>query len=359
MRLIPLIGPKLKIFQRTIMRIESLIGKFRTTIDGVELHRIVQKLEKSAHKDRELVIAAFLEYMQTGQLNHWRGMIIPNAIDLIEEGESQYADIFRWGLADQTTAYWSVLGLAKSLQKASYSELTAFALNEQNATDARAHAIQVLAGLSKQTFNRGLPSDPGYWAIDRLPLSSLVCWRDKGFPDGTGFKQPVVSSALAKPQTEIDKLAAKLEAKLQRYRAENQDLANPTNWLVPANRNDLKRVASQWNLPERYLEFITKFSPLNVTIYGKGCGQGIELFGAGELIAAQFGYSCNPVTSTPITDWNSAHIVIAAEAGDPYVLDLSAMKGDDCPVLTALHGQGTWCFSRSATNFLAFLRRLG
>jgi hypothetical protein len=338
---------------------DSLIRKLSAATDGLKLHRIVQKLEKCTPKDRTRVIEAFLNYMRGGQLNHWRGMIIPNAIDLIEDDESQYADTFRWGLTDETTAYWSVLGLAKCTGKKCYSELAAFALNSKNATDARAHAIKVLAGLSNQTFTRGLPTDPGYWQTEQLPLLHLTRWRDEGFQDGTGFELPVISSSLLKPQTEIDGLAAKLDSKLQRYRTARQDFANPTNWLVPANKDDLRTVTSRWTLPARYIEFLTKFSPLKVTIYGKDCGQGIELFGAGELIEAQFGYSYNPATSTPISGWNKDHIVIAAEAGDPYVLDLAtAANDDDCPVLNALHGQGAWVFRRVTAKFLTFLKRL-
>jgi hypothetical protein len=341
------------------MRIASLIEKLHTTTDGEELDRTLRKLERSGPKDRERVITACLDYMRAGRLQHWRALIIPSAIELIEVGESRYADAFRWGLTDQTTAYWSVLGLARSLQKESYGELAAFALDERNATDARAHAIRVLADLSNQTFIRGLPTDPGEWDRERLPLVSLARWREEGYPDGAGFEPPVVSPALANPRTEIDKLAARLESKLRVYRAKEHDPANPTNWLVPADESDLKEVLSRWDLPEAYVEFLTKFSPLHVTVHGKGWGQGLWLYGAGELIEAQRGYSCNPVTSTAITDWNANYVVIAAEAGDPYVLDLSAARGGDCPVLTARHGQGVWDFGRSAAGFSTFLRRLG
>ena len=150
----------------------------------------------------------------------------------------------------------------------------------------------------------------------------------------------------------------RLEAKLKRYRADRQDLANPTNWLVPASPAQLAAVTKRWRLPARYVEFITRFSPLKVTIYGRGCGQGIELFGAAELIEGQYGYSYNPFATAEIEDWNRDLVVIAYEAGDPYVLDLAAAQNGDCRVLTARHGQGSWEFTQVTARFTSFLSRL-
>jgi hypothetical protein len=335
-----------------------LIEKLLSTTDGVEFDRIVRKLRKCKPQERESVITAFLRYMQTGQLTHWRELIIPTAIELIQNGESQYAQMFQEGLTDETTAYWAVLGLAKCLGKDCYGTLAAFALHDIHDVEARAHAIKVLADLSNQTFTAGLPSDPGAWDADSLPLTSIIHWRDKGFPDGLGFEEPCVSPALANPQTEIDKLAAKLERKLKGYRSKDHDPANPTNWLITPNQNHLRELNSRWALPALYLEFITKFSPLGVTIYGKNCGDGISLYGAGELIEAQDGYSYNPVTSAAIKDWNRNHVVIASQSGDPYVLDLAAERDGDCPVLTAPHGHGSWRFKQSTATFSTFLQRL-
>ncbi len=89
--------------------------------------------------------------------------------------------------------------------------------------------------------------------------------------------------------------------------------------------------------------------PKSVIVRGRGFGSVIALFGASDLLAAQHGYSYNPVTQQEITDWNPAHVVIASKGGDPYVLDIGATRNGDCPVLTARHGEGEWNYAlRSA-----------
>jgi hypothetical protein len=85
---------------------------------------------------------------------------------------------------------------------------------------------------------------------------------------------------------------------------------------------------------------------------------GLELYGAGDLVRSQDGYSFNPVENKPIPEWPVGYLVIASIAGDPFVLDLSAMKGNDAPVRFALHGQGRWEFKKVASSFLMFLKQL-
>jgi hypothetical protein len=83
-----------------------------------------------------------------------------------------------------------------------------------------------------------------------------------------------------------------------------------------------------------------------------------QLFGAGELIEAQEGYSFNPATQQSIEDWPRHFVVIASHGGDPFVLDLSNSDGKDAPVLTAEHGAGDWDFSEVAASFSVFLKSL-
>ena len=341
------------------MRTEQLIEKLHAAQRGDDIQRLIEQLQKRAHDERQAVLAAFLTYMREGRIAHWRSFIVASALELLDVGESQHADTFRAGMRDETTAYWSLAGLAKCLQAASYPELVAFALDERQVVEARGHAVQLLAGLSQQTFTRGLASDPGEWQAEELPLSSLVDWRAVGYPAGAGFEVPAPSPELSEPQSEIDRLAAKLERKLQRYRKQHQDPANPSNWLLPAHPSDLEAVQARWRLPERYVEFLTKFSPLGVAVFSTfRFAEGLCLFGAGELLVGQHGYSYNPLTSQALLGWNDEHVVIAAHAGDPYVLDLAATRAGDCPVLTAEHGQGGWHFRRFTATFSAFLGKL-
>ena len=338
---------------------QELIRKFHETTDGEALDRIVRKLARCAEGDRPAVIEAFLAYMREGRLQHWREFIVPRAIELIDPGLARYAAAFEQGLSDPVTAYWCVQGLVHCLGEGCYGPLVGFALDAGGDTAARAHAIQRLGELSRQTFARGLPSDPGHWPLDRLPLTELERWRSEGFPEGQGFQTPRVSPCLNEPRTAIDKLAARLEKKLARYREKDQDAASPTNWLVPAEPDALKAVLERWALPECYVEFLKKFSPLKVALRARGYAPWLRLYGAAELAEGQHGYSENPTTGEALAEWNPEHVVIASAGGDPYVLNLGAVSKGDCPVLSAAHGQGCWEFEEVSPSFAKFLRWLG
>ena len=160
------------------------------------------------------------------------------------------------------------------------------------------------------------------------------------------------------PKTELERVASRLAAKLAKLRKKDQDPVNPSNWLVPASESDLAAVTARWRLPSVYIEFLRYFSPLRVNIVTRKYYQGLLLYGASDLIARQFGYSFNPVEGEPIDDWPLHYVVIANHAGDPVVLDLSQASDGDAPVLTAMHGVGTWDFDEVAPTFLKFLRRL-
>jgi hypothetical protein len=68
------------------------------------------------------------------------------------------------------------------------------------------------------------------------------------------------------------------------------------------------------------------------------------LFGATDLIAGQDGYSESFILKRRLEEWPARLVVIGSDGGDPYVLDLSRINGEDAPVLTAWHGQGSWDF---------------
>lgn len=340
------------------MNITSLFETLNNTENCDEIHDVIKKLNRCKPLDRSKIIDTYLAYMLNGKIEHWRSFIIPNAIELIEEGESQFASSFESALLDPDTAYWALAGLEKTLQKDSIETLLTFALDSKNEIEDRAHAIKLLAKTSNQTFIRGLPDDPGHWKEEQLPIDSILDWKSDGCPDGEGFSEPTVHPSLSKPVSKLDALALKLEKKLSKYRKVDQNLANPSNWLVPADEKSLSEISKRWELPIVYQEFLERFSPLEVTVRGWGSGEGIQLFGADELIAAQNGYSYDPVTEQPIDDWEGQHLVIASKGGDPFVLDLGEIKNDDCPVLTARHGEGKWVFNRKTATFLSFLKKI-
>src|SRR5688572_14345637 len=199
------------------MTLEDLIAQLHPAVGVADFLKVDRRLQRHAGRDRLKVLEAYLRYMHAGSVEHLRQRAASTCADLVGEGEAQYAQAFESGLSARSTAYWSVLGLAKCLGKASFPILTAFALDPGNGTDARAHAIKVLADASRQTFVGGLSADPGDWRLEELPLHALTRWREAGYPDGVGFRQPMVSPELENPTSEIDQLAVRLEKKLRRY----------------------------------------------------------------------------------------------------------------------------------------------
>jgi hypothetical protein len=166
----------------------------------------------------------------------------------------------------------------------------------------------------------------------------------------------------------LERIASQLDAKLAKLRKARQDPVNPSNWLVPASPSDLAAIQARWTLPSSYSEFLRNFSPLSVNIVSRKYYQGLNLYGASELLAAQHGYSFNPLTGERIDGWPTEYLVIANHAGDPFVLDLSQPGTVDPPVLTAGHDDppalaaghlaSGWNFGREAPSFLTFLERL-
>jgi hypothetical protein len=164
--------------------------------------------------------------------------------------------------------------------------------------------------------------------------------------------------ALQRPRTAFEKIVSRLDKKLIRKRQARQDPAVPTDWLAVAAAEDVRRVKARWKLPSVYLDFLTRFSPIKVTLASRRFYNHFQLFGAGELIDAQESYSFDPMKKRPLDDWPAHFVVIASHGGDPFVLDLSRSNGKDAPVETAEHGAGVWDFSREADSFVEFLKML-
>jgi hypothetical protein len=326
-----------------------------TTTDGIRAHDLIRDLLRAETTDS---IPILVEYATSGPLDHVRWYASARLVDLVAEGDTAYAGFFEAGLSDAHLAYWSIQGLVRVSGKSSFPALTLFALNPAHRVEDRGKAIREMAILSGQHFIQGLPTDPGHWKGTDLPIKELEDWAAAGFPRGPGFALPERHARLDAPDSRLDQVASHLDAKLAKLRKANQDPVNPSNWLVPAMESDLAAIQSRWRLPYEYVQFLRDFSPLKVHIVSRRYFQGLDLYGAAELFAAQHGYSFNPLTGELDDSWPSAYVVIASHAGDPFVLDLSQDTADDAPVLTADHGQGTWDFSQEAPSFLKFLEIL-
>jgi hypothetical protein len=107
----------------------------------------------------------------------------------------------------------------------------------------------------------------------------------------------------------------------------------------------------------RALETLAKLEPRHVS-FGYTA---VDLIAEDGIAEAQLGYSVHAdgtslVGSEP-GDWKSTWLVIATEdlAGDPIFIDLT---GDEFPVFTAPHGEGTWEPELLATSLQAFGKAL-
>ena len=149
--------------------------------------------------------------------------------DRLLEGDSALRSVFEAGLTDSHTAYWSLEGLVRVAGSKSYSQLVSFALDSSQETEHRSKAIRESAIHSGQQFIRGLPSDPGKWKDEQLPLEELRQWAAEGFLKGPGFQSPKRHPNLDVPESALDFAASRLDAKLAKYRREQQDITNPTN----------------------------------------------------------------------------------------------------------------------------------
>lgn len=327
------------------------------TADGIKAHRYVDRLLKAAKNGSLEAKQALARYMQSGSLAHVREHVAAQLQKIAIENDPVLAQSFDFGLTDGATRYWSIEGSIKVIGARAYDQLSRIALSSQYRTEERAKAIKCLAQHSGQSFDRQLPSDPGCWEESDLRLDELQLWIEQGYQPGQGYKAPQRHPALINPASEFEKVVASLDRKLATLRTLKQDPVNPSNWLVPADKIDIEQVKQKWNLPSLYLDFLCRFSPLNVQIpeHDGYFPSYFELFGASELIKGQLGYSVHGITGEPIPDWPSSHIVVARLGADPYVLDLRHSNGKDAPVQSAMHGTGQWEFEEVTESFQDFL----
>lgn len=340
-----------------ITPLAALHRKLFDETDGSKFATLKDRLiKKHGESDRQAVLAILSAYARDGQLLHWRSSLVNAIVGLMRPQELQ--EFFTWIVTVPELAYWGIDGLLKSMGKDAYDTVVAMAISDSLPLEVKAKAVKSLAVLSRQPFDAGLSQDPGHWKADSLRLDDVLAWKRDGYPDGAGFAPPATHASLANPGSALEKAAALLEKRLAKERAQDQDLARPSNWLVIASEADLADIDLRWTLPAIYRDFLARFSPLRFHIDSDNYFQGLNLYGAAELLKAQHGYSYNPVDQAAIADWPAHYVVIADAGADPYCLDLSAIADGDAPVCTAEHGQGAWAFTRHADSFVEFLKEI-
>ncbi|KOP36357.1 SMI1/KNR4 family protein [Flavobacterium sp. WLB] len=341
---------------KTIIQFEESLF---TETDGSKFNKTKDKLIKSfSQTDREKIIEILMEYSRTGSMPHWRNFLLTDILELIQENETQYADFFQWTITQPELTYWGIDGLIKVLGRKSYDTVINLVLNETLSTETRAKAIKSIAVYSKQPFDRDFPKDPGYWKIENFRIDEILNWQKQGYKDGVGYEKPTIHPSLKNPKTELEKAVSKLDALLKKEREEDQDLSNPSNWLVVANENQINEIQKKWILPENYLLFLQNFSPVNVFIDKDAFFQGLTLYGAADLIKNQSGYSLNGITGEVFKDWPTNYIVIADSGADPFCIDIADITINDAPIYTSTHGAGKWEFEKYAGSFVDFLKNI-
>lgn len=345
---------RINLMAKTIEQFEESLF---TENDGSKFSKIKDKLIKSfSSTDREKVIEILIQYSKNGKMLHWRNFLLTDIIDLVEKDETNYIDFFEFTITKPELTYWGIDGLIKTKGVKAYKSLIELVQNGSLPTEVRAKAIKSIAIHSNQPFDRDLPKDPGYWKIEDFRINELLDWQSKEYRQGSGYKEPKIHPSLKNPKTELEKAVSKLDNKLEIERRKQQDLSNPSDWLAIADESKIETIEQKWKLPENYLLFLKNYSPINVFIDDEKFFQGLNLYGAEDLIKSQNGYSFNSMTSEVLTDWPSNYIVIADAGADPYCIDISNITNNDAPVYTSMHGNGKWEFEKYSDSFVDFLK---
>lgn len=338
--------------------LSALKATLSTTSDGAVACNAIKSLGKRARTGSAEAKRILADYIGAGKVNHMRDFACSTLVETLSHDDSEFSAAFEQGLVDPAIRYWCIAGLANTAGKAAYATLVKIAGDQSVPVEDRAQAVKCLATSSKQPFDRQLPDDPGEWDAEDLRLAEIAAWAKAGYPDGLGYASPQRHPALDRPKSAFEKLVSRLDKQLAKKRKEQDDLADPANWLAVADPRDLAQVTARWTLPSTYVDFLTRFSPIQVTLQNRRFMSGLQLYGAKELVDGQNGYSFNPVTNKVISKWPKHLVVIANDGGNPFVLDLSQSDGAEAPVLTAEHGSGPWNFVEFADSFAKFLQIL-
>ena len=151
-------------------------------------------------------------------------------------------------------------------------------------------------------------------------------------------------------------IAAELERLREALAAQGQEqVVEP---VAPAIVDEMAR---RYGLPPVHKQLLRALGQhaLGIT---PGPFQQLVLHPAPELDRAQVGFRGPRLGDESFIaphGWRRSWVVIAADAGDPYFLDVAkANAAGECPVYTAMHGTGTWEPILAASSLEQFLRIL-
>ncbi|GAA3519362.1 hypothetical protein GCM10022393_36940 [Aquimarina addita] len=322
--------------------------------DGNTFSKLKEKLIKTyGSSNREEVITILIEYCKNGQLLHWRNFLLSDVLKLVQANEYKYASFFEWTITQSSLIYWGIDGLLKTKGEKAYDTLIHVLTDENIALASRAKAIKSISVYSKQTFDKALPEDPGYWKANDFRIDEILTWQNNGYLNGKGYEKPTVHASLRNPKTSFEKIVAVLDQTLEKQRSNHQDASNPSDWMVIADKEKIAEIEKHWKLPDEYLLFLKNYSPLKVFIKNNTFPQGLSLYGAQNLLKKQHGYAYNPVKKEVLANWPAHLVVIADTDTDPYCIDINDSKGT---IYTSMYGTGSWEFDVFSDSFEDFLK---
>lgn len=153
---------------------------------------------------------------------------------------------------------------------------------------------------------------------------------------------------------------SEITALVQRLREEliALELARPFQPVAPAV---VEAAAQHYGLPPSQRELLLALGQHGLSLL-PGPYQELTLFAAPELERAQVGFRGPRLGDDSFVaphGWRRGWVVIAADSGDPYFLDVSRVtKQGECAVYTAMHGTGAWDPLLAASSVEQFLRIL-
>lgn len=340
--------------------LDQLFKQLFEAKDGSAAYAIIDKIKKIASKNEEkrsFIVENLMKYSNETSMNHLQSLTVTDINRLVRIGERQYEDFYRNKIesSDNTGAYYAIEGYTKVMQKSSYEYLVETLFSRKLDMECNALIVCELSHLSNNPFDQGSPWEKREWKDSDLKLDEISVWKEAGYPDGSGYEDPIVHPCLLNPNSPEEKVYVRLDNKLAKKREKNTDKAHLTNWLVQGNKDDIERIKNELNVPDNYFDFLMKASPLNVEIKLKGYGPTV-LYGAHELVQMQGGYAFNPMDNKKIEDWPENYIVIASCFADPFCIDRSQ---NNSPVYYAMHDTDKWEFEETYSSLLEFLKALG
>jgi len=338
--------------------IDKLIAELFEAKDGAKAYTAIDKLRKTAKKrasTKSAITDALMRFSEETQFSHLKSLVIPSINDIVDEGERQYEAFYKAKIehGDYDEAYYAIEGYAKVMQKESFDFLVDVLFSRKLNMECEALIVCELSHLSNQPFDFGSPYEKREWAESDLKLTEIKKWKTQGYPDGNGYDEPVVHKCLESPSTPAERVYSALNKKIEKKR-EKSDKAHPSFWLIQADESDIEMIKKRLNPPANYLDFLTKASPLNVTLNLQDYGT-VRLNGAHELVEEQAGYSRILEDNRKDEEWPENYIVIATCDADPFCIDASL---DNSPIYYAMHGMDEWDFDEAFPSFIDFLKAL-